>query len=141
MTRRAFILTDAGILVALLNRNDPEHSQVAAAAGRLPKAPLLTTWPCLTEAMYLLHQAGGHTAQDALWHYLDKGLLIVHDLTPAEQRRMRELMAQYADTPMDLVDASLIAVAESLSLRKILTIDDDFYLYRLSDGSVLEVIP
>ncbi len=50
------------------------------------------------------------------------------------------LMAKYQDTPMDLADASLIAVAERLSLRRIFTIDTDFYVYRLSDGSTLEII-
>ena len=42
---------------------------------------------------------------------------------------------------MDLADASLIAAAETLNLRQVFTIDTDFYIYRLSDGSALEVIP
>ncbi|HZT43445.1 MAG TPA: hypothetical protein VFA07_14860 [Chthonomonadaceae bacterium] len=41
---------------------------------------------------------------------------------------------------MDLADASLIAVAESRDIRRLFTIDNDFYIYRLVDGSVLEVI-
>ncbi len=41
---------------------------------------------------------------------------------------------------MDLADASLIAAAEALSLKRIFTIDSDFYVYRLADGSSLEVI-
>jgi hypothetical protein len=52
-------LTDTGPLVALLNRNDPNHGACAAAAKGLPHGPLVTTWPCFTEAMYLLHKAGG----------------------------------------------------------------------------------
>jgi predicted nucleic acid-binding protein len=54
---------------------------------------------------------------------------------------MAALMAQYRDTPMDLADASLVAVAESLRLRRVFTIDSDFYVYRLADGSALEVLP
>ncbi|MCG3163996.1 MAG: hypothetical protein JMDDDDMK_05455 [Acidobacteria bacterium] len=53
---------------------------------------------------------------------------------------MRALMAQYADTPMDLADASLVAAAESLALRRVFTLDDDFYIYRLADGSTLEIV-
>ena len=49
-------------------------------------------------------------------------------------------MAKYSDTPMDLADASLVATAETLGLRQVFTLDKDFYLYRLADGSVLEVI-
>ena len=41
---------------------------------------------------------------------------------------------------MDLADASLVVAAESRSLQQIFTIDDDFYVYRLSDGSTLDVI-
>lgn len=41
---------------------------------------------------------------------------------------------------MDLADASLLVTAESRSIRKIFTVDRDFYLYCLSDGSVLEVM-
>ena len=49
-------------------------------------------------------------------------------------------MTQYANVPMDLADASLVAVAESRGVRRLFTIDTDFYIYLLADGSVLEVI-
>lgn len=37
---------------------------------------------------------------------------------------------KYQDVPMDLADASLMIVAESLSIDKIISIDTDFYIYR-----------
>jgi hypothetical protein len=138
--RETVLLVDTGPLVALIDEDDPPHAAVKEALTHLPPRPLLTTWPCLTEAMYLLGTVGGHLPQETLWGYLADGLLRVHDLSATEQRRMRKLMAQYADTPMDLADASLVAVAESRGLRRVLTVDDDFYLYRLADGSVLEVV-
>jgi uncharacterized protein len=46
-------LTDTGPLVALLDADDPYHGACVAAAERLPSGPLLTTWVCFTEAMYL----------------------------------------------------------------------------------------
>ena len=49
-------------------------------------------------------------------------------------------MAQYQGTPMDLADASLIAVAESLGFHRVFSFDRDFFIYRLADGSALEVI-
>ena len=52
-------LTDTGPLVALLDEDDDFHNVCAAAAGRLRAGALLTTWPCFTEAMYLLAEAGG----------------------------------------------------------------------------------
>ncbi len=102
---------------------------------------MLTTWPCLTEAMYLLHRAGGYPAQAALWTLRTTGRLLLHDLTFADVDRMALLMHQYRDTPMDLADASLVAVADSLRLQRIFTLDRDFYVYRLASGAALEVVP
>ena len=133
-------LTDAGPLVALVNRNDPNHARCLVASARLPKGPLLTTWPCYTEAMYLCYRAGGYPAQAALWGLRAAGRLTFHDLTPAEADRMAVLMDKYRDTPMDVADASLVATAESLSLGRVFTVDSDFYVYRLADGSALEVV-
>lgn len=134
-------LTDTGPLVALLDADDSSHAACMAAARRLPTGPLVTTWICFTEAMYLLGSVGGYRYQVTLWALRATGRLILHDLTVAEADRMAALMAQYRDTPMDLADASLVAVAESLRLRRVFTIDSDFYVYRLADGSALEVLP
>ena len=49
-------------------------------------------------------------------------------------------MEKYKDTPMDLADALLMAVAESRSLRRVFMVDNDFFIYRLSDGSALKVV-
>lgn len=133
-------LTDTGPLVALLDADDTHHTACLTASLRLPRAPLLTTWPCFTEAMYLLGEVGGHRYQASLWQMRTAGRLVLHDLTPADADRMDALMEQYSDTPMDLADASLIAAAESGSFRRIFAVDNDFYIYRLFDGSALEVI-
>lgn len=58
-----------------------------------------------------------------------------------EQQRMRVLMAQYADRPMDLADASLVAAAESLSVRRVFSVDSDFLSYRLANGNTLRIVP
>ena len=134
-------LTDAGALVALLDADDPYHASCVAAAEHLPAGPLLTTWVCFTEAMYLLGTVGGYRYQAALWNLRATGRLVLHDLAPAEADRMAALMAQYQDTPMDLADASLVVVAESRTVRRVFTTDSDFYVYRLADGSALEVVP
>ena len=134
------MLTDAGPLVALLDGDDPNHHACAAAGKRLPSEPLLTTWPCFTEAMYLLGKVGGLRYQSALWQMRATGRLVLRDLTLAEADRMAVLMGKYRDTPMDLADASLVVTAESLALTRVFTVDSDFYVYRLADGSALEVV-
>ena len=45
---------------------------------------------------------------------------------------MSDLMRTYQNVPMDLADASLIAVAESRGIFQLFTLDSDFYIYRLA---------
>ncbi len=134
------ILTDTGPIVALLDSDDPSHIDCLAVAQRLPAEPLLTTWPCFTEAMYLLGSVGGYRYQAELGRLYNAGRLALYDLTPIEVKRMAALMEKYRDTPMDLADASLVVAAESLSLRQVFTLDRDFYIYRLANGAALEVL-
>ena len=90
--------------------------------------------------MYLLHESIGYAAQEELWAWVADGLLQLHPSSEDEWRRMRALMAQYEDAPMDLADASLVAAAEALSLTRVFTFDRHFYADRKIDGSVLEVM-
>jgi uncharacterized protein len=50
-------------------------------------------------------------------------------------------MEKYQDVSMDLADASLVAAAETLRLKQIFTLDNDFYVYRLYDKDAFEVLP
>jgi uncharacterized protein len=135
------ILTDTGPLIALLDKRDEQHQNCLDALNRLPAEPLLTTWPCLTEAMYILGSVGGYRYQAGLWRLIEDRKLELHDLVSSEIEKMDALMKKYQDTPMDLADASLMAVAENLKFKQIFTIDSDFRIYRLLDGSTLEIIP
>lgn len=59
--------------------------------------------------------------------------------------RAFELMKVYADHPMDLADASLVAAAEALDTRRVFTVHhQDFQTYRVRRGHrhyPVEVIP
>ena len=55
--------------------------------------------------------------------------------------RSRSLMEKYSDTPMSLADASLVAVAERLGLKRIFTLDSDFDVYRFRGRQRFERIP
>jgi len=133
-------LTDTGPLVALIDKGDAGHVACIAAAKKL-RPPLVTTWPCFTEMMYLLGRAGGITFQRELWRWRLEGRLRILELTTEQADRMQILMEKYWDAPMDLADASLVAVAETLSLRTVFTIDSHFYAYRTADGQAFQVVP
>ncbi len=135
------ILTDTGPLVALLDADDRHHQRCLTAIRQLPAEPMLTTWPCFTEAIYLLRAVGGYSYQANLWRLYTGRRLHVHAFSSDEIERMRTLMETYQDTPMDLADASLIAAAEKLNIQQIFSLDSHFYIYRLLSGSVLQVVP
>ncbi|MEM8568880.1 MAG: hypothetical protein AAGF85_20645 [Bacteroidota bacterium] len=52
------------------------------------------------------------------------------DLSDQHLFRMTALTEKFSDVPMDLADASLVAIAETLKILEIATIDSDFYVYR-----------
>lgn len=135
------ILCDTGPLVALIDGDDPYHDRCVAALSTLPGTPLLTTWPCLVEAMYLLWRAGGAQAQEELWGYLAEDLVILHTPEDGEWRRLRTLMQQYSDAPMDLADASLVSAAERLERSRMFTLDKHFYAYRINGKDPFEIVP
>jgi uncharacterized protein len=124
------MLVDTGAFVAVLLRRDPYHR---AAVEALRKAnTLVTTWAVLTEAWHMLPQHAGI----ALLQWADT--LVVAELGDKGRRRVIELVKRYRDAPMDLADASLIAVAEMTGEREIATIDfDEFETYRTADGRAL----
>lgn len=122
------MLVDAGPLVALIDRGDPEHDRCAAALKGI-RGPLVTVWPAFAEAMYLL--GGSWPGQKALWSRLETAALGLAPLDETDVPRMRELMEKYRDLPMDLADAALVRVAERDSLTEIFTLDrKHFSIYR-----------
>ena len=52
------ILTDAGPLIAILDRGESYHQICVDCLAEL-SSPMVTTWPAFAEAMYLLGEAGG----------------------------------------------------------------------------------
>jgi predicted nucleic acid-binding protein len=132
------VLVDAGPLVALLDRSDPDH-QACRSALTAVRDPLATVWPAVTEAMYLLGRVSW-PAQDALWELLEEVKIL--PLEPRDTRRMRALMEKYRSLPMDLADAALVAVAEREMIRAIFTLDGrDFGVYRPARIGRFSVIP
>jgi predicted nucleic acid-binding protein len=122
------VLVDAGPLVALIDRADPEHDACVDALKTL-RDPLITVWPALTEAMCLLRESW--QAQKALWSRLETDALDLAPLDESDAPRMRELMEKYRDVPMDLADAALVRVAERDTLTQVFTLDrTHFSTYR-----------
>jgi uncharacterized protein len=133
------VLVDAGPLVALLDRSDPQHAACVLTLSA-SRTPLMTVWPALTEAMYLLGESW--VAQKALWSRVEIGALQLAPLDSSDVPRMRELMEKYRDLPMDLADAALVRVAEREGLTEIFTLDRrHFSIYRPGRRRRFAILP
>lgn len=126
------ILADTGPLVALFDPKDQAHAQCRKILEGT-REPLVTTVPVLTEAFHLLDPDS--TGARALQEFVVRGGLGVWFFDDAALARAFELMRRYADHPMDLADASLVAAAEVLRTSRVFTVDRrDFATYRARIG-------
>jgi uncharacterized protein len=126
------ILVDTGPLVALFDPKDDAHEHARRVLATL-RTRLVTTVPVLTEALHLLNP--GSRGAGALLQFVRASGLEVWFLTRQSLARSFELMERYADHPMDLADASLVAAAETLRSTTVFTIDRrDFLAYRARIG-------
>ena len=133
------VLVDAGPLVALLDGADAHHAACVDALQAI-RDPLVTVWPALTEAMYLLGFSS--RAQDALWEMVDGEALALAALDRHDASRMQALMRKYRDLPMDLADAALVRVAEREKLQRIFTLDrKHFRVYRPAGVGRFSILP
>lgn len=133
------VLVDAGPLVAALDRAEPQHAACLAALRSLP-TPLLTVWPALTEAVYLL--GFSWIAQRELLEFVTEGTLQLLPLGEEDVPRMRDLMQKYRDLPMDLADAALVRVAERERISRVFTLDRrDFAVYRPARLGRFQIVP
>jgi predicted nucleic acid-binding protein len=115
------IIADTGFWVALLFRRDTFHPPAASAYQRY-KGALITTWPILTEACYLL---GSRVDPEASAALLDRAERSFHvwALPSGAAAQAARLMRRYANLPMDLADASAVLLAEHLGDGRILSTD------------------
>ena len=132
------VLVDAGPLIALLDRSDPHHVECKRAFASI-RDQLVTVWPAVAEAAYLLSTI---EAQAALLEMIALDTPAIVPLGKADVPRISELMRKYADLPMDLADAALVRVAEREGIRRVITIDrKDFSVYRAKGLGKLTLLP
>lgn len=124
------LLLDTGALVSILDRSQKAHRAFADFFRNWPDE-VLTTEAVVTESTHLLARVRGGPI--ACLDFVLSGGAVLVPLSQGALRRSRELMAQYADCPMDFADATLVVLAEDLKTTMILTTDrKDFSVYRIA---------
>lgn len=136
------ILCDAGPLIALLDKSQPEEVRAKCRAV-LPQlvTPLVTTWPSFNEALYLTRKIGGRSLQQLLRRFEKEGILEIYPLTRPDITRIEALREEYKYLSTDTADASLIVTAEVLGLNRIFTLNENFRFYRINGFRPFEILP
>ena len=130
------VLIDAGPLIALFAADDRHHARLDAQLAALAEdgLRLLTTWPCVVEAAYLLEAP----QRFEMLRWIELGGVQVYPFEPAHLGEMIDWMQRYTERgkrEMDLADASLYWLAVETGVMDILTVDlNDFRRYRLPNG-------
>ncbi len=134
-------VADSGAIYGLYNRRDRHHAALRAAIAHEPGAILIPT-AIVSEIDYLLAAKLGVSAElDFLDDILD-GAFTLEPFTSTDVRRSRELMNQYSSLDLGLADASVVATAERLGIRRVLTVDErHFRVVRAADGKPFTLLP
>ncbi len=131
------IIADTGPLVAMLVARDRHHRWAKAVLEDI-EPPLITCEAVLSEACFLV--SGLEGGRDAILGLLIRQIVVIEFELALEGERVRSLMRRYASVPMSLADACLVRMAETHAGSQILTLDDDFRIYRHKSRQALSVI-
>ncbi|MCL2251423.1 MAG: PIN domain-containing protein [Treponema sp.] len=122
------ILIDAGPLVALFHSGDNHHKRVKEFFIKNHYS-FISTLAVFTETTYFL-SVNINALRDFYEWVMHKGV-IISDINQNDIPRIVELTEKYSDLPMDFADATLVIAAEKSGIRKIISLDKDFDIYRL----------
>jgi uncharacterized protein len=115
------LVTDTSVLYAALDPSDAAHE---ASFSLLESGAAVTvTAPVIAETDWLARTRGRRRATELLLESVVDGSVLVVDLDGDDYRRIRTLVERHADLPLDLVDASVVAIAERLEQHTIATLD------------------
>ena len=133
------ILLDTGPLVALFTATDSRHRVCVDLFAALAP-PLLTCWPVLTEAAWILRKQPRPLDRIASAH--SAGMFEILPLENGSLPEIAAIMSRYEDAGIQLADAALAYLADRENIRTVFTLDRrDFSIIRLKRNRTLKIIP
>ncbi len=134
-------ILDTSFLLATTNTKDRNHTQVLKVA-RTINDPLILPVSVLPEACYLIASRLGHKAMRLFLKQLVASDTILESITSADLQRATEILDKYADSRLDFVDATIVAIAERRNITRVLTLDRrDFTIIRPKHCPYFEILP
>ena len=133
------VLTDTGPLVAILSATDQYHEVCLQTVQGL-RGPLLTCWPVITEAAWLLQSSPG--AFERLLRSISGGAVEILPFAGKEAAGGAQILKQYGSLRPQFADAVLVYLAARESIRTIFTLDRrDFSVYRAGRKTAFRIVP
>jgi predicted nucleic acid-binding protein len=132
------VLLDTGVIVALLDRSEKFH-KACAQTVREVEAPLVTCEAVITESCYLLRNLSG--ASEAVIENITAGIFQVPFQLSRDTAGVKQVLRKYKDRKIDLADACLIRLADQFGTADILTLDQDFTIYRWGKNKPFRMLP
>ncbi len=134
-------IIDSGFLYARLNGKDFAHMVVSSVLLRESERVYLPV-PAITEVTFLLRRDLG---QKAVWHFiesLNETNILLEAPTNSDYIRSAEILRKYNDQNIDFVDACIVAMAERLNIKTILTVDRrHFSVFKPRHCESFELLP
>ena len=135
------VLVDTGPIVAAASKRDEHHASCLAALSAVREPPLITPLVVM-EVCYFLSTRATPAAEAAFLRSVAVGSFSLIALTPEDLERCAQLVERYADLPLGAADASIVAVAERLGVRQVLTLDrTHFSIVRPRHVDAFELLP
>lgn len=119
------IIVDTGPLVAAALSGDTNHRRCVElfTSLHLNNEQLVVPAFVVTEVCFTLEREGGPKLEAGFVRSLAAGDFVVAEADADGLERIAELITKYADLPLGLVDASVVALAEELGVQEIATLD------------------
>jgi uncharacterized protein len=132
------VLLDTGVIVALLDRSERLHDACAEAVREI-EAPLITCEAVIAESCYLLRNLAG--TSEAIIENVAAGIFQIPFQLSHEATGVKQVLRKYRDRRIDLADACLIRLADEFGTADILTLDNDFAVYRWGRNRAFRMLP
>ena len=135
------VILDTGALYAMADQDDAWHDRVAAwiATSRDVFVIPVTVLP---EACHLMNTWLGQEAEVRFVSSLIHKEQTIENLSPPDVRRANEVLRRYSDANIGFVDATVVALAERLGIRRLVTTDRrHFGIIRPRHCPAFELLP
>lgn len=134
-------IIDTSVLYALVDAADSAHHRSVAALEREVEA-VIVPQATMPEVCYLIGSRLDARREADFVRHLATSDWRLEPLTAADLPRVATLMREYTDAPIGFVDASVVAIAERMGVRRVYTLDQrHFGMIRPAHLERFELMP